>query len=85
MDAKQLEKMMGFAPGELEKAAEAYEKDGCRRVAPSSWEGRRSLMSQALFYRHVWVNRSLKPLTQKQSAMGKHARSNSESSSRSMQ
>lgn len=27
MDAKQLEKMMGFAPGELEKAAEAYEKD----------------------------------------------------------
>lgn len=28
MDAKQLEKMMGFAPGELEKAAEAYEKMG---------------------------------------------------------
>lgn len=27
MDAKQLEKMMGFAPGELEKTAEAYEKD----------------------------------------------------------
>lgn len=27
MDAKQLEKMIGFAPGELEKAAEAYEKD----------------------------------------------------------
>ena len=27
MDAKQLEKMMGFAPGELEKASEAYEKD----------------------------------------------------------
>ena len=27
MDAKQLEKMMGFAPGELEKAAEVYEKD----------------------------------------------------------
>ncbi len=27
MDAKQLEKMMGFAPGELEKAAEAYERD----------------------------------------------------------
>ena len=27
MDAKQLEKMMGFAPGELKKAAEAYEKD----------------------------------------------------------
>ena len=27
MDAEQLEKMMGFAPGELEKAAEAYEKD----------------------------------------------------------
>ena len=27
MDAKQLEKMMGFAPGELEKAAAAYEKD----------------------------------------------------------
>lgn len=26
MDAEQLEKMMGFAPGELEKAAEAYEK-----------------------------------------------------------
>ena len=27
MDAEQLEKMMGFAPGELEKATEAYEKD----------------------------------------------------------
>ena len=27
MNAEQLEKMMGFAPGELEKAAEAYEKD----------------------------------------------------------
>ena len=27
IDAKQLEKMMGFAPGELKKAAEAYEKD----------------------------------------------------------
>lgn len=27
MDAKQLEKMMGFAPGELKQAAEAYEKD----------------------------------------------------------
>ena len=27
MDAKQLEKMMGFAPGELGKAAGAYEKD----------------------------------------------------------
>lgn len=27
MDAKQLEKMMGFAPGESEKAAKAYEKD----------------------------------------------------------
>ena len=26
MDAKQLEKMMGFAPGELKKAAEAYAK-----------------------------------------------------------
>ena len=28
MDAKQLQKKMGYAPGELEKAAEAYEKDG---------------------------------------------------------
>lgn len=27
MDAKQLEKMMGFAPGEHEIATEAYEKD----------------------------------------------------------
>lgn len=27
MDAKQLEKMMGFAPGELEKAAEAYDAE----------------------------------------------------------
>lgn len=27
MDAKQLEKMMGFAPGELEKAAEEYEDE----------------------------------------------------------
>ena len=27
MNAEQLEKMMGFAPGELEKAAKAYEKD----------------------------------------------------------
>ena len=35
MNAEQLEKMMGFAPGELEKAAEAYEKDEwpkCRTV-----------------------------------------------------
>lgn len=84
MDAKQLEKMMGFAPGELEKAAEAYEKMSGRRVAPSSWEGRRSPMSQALFYRHVWVSLFLMRLTQKQSAMGKHARSDSGSSSRSM-
>lgn len=85
MDAKQLEKMMGFAPGELEKAAEAYEKDEWPKGRTIKLEGRRSLMSQALFYRHVWVNRSLKPLTQKQSAMGKHARSDSESSSRSTQ
>lgn len=85
MNAEQLEKMMGFAPGELEKAAEAYEKDEWRKAAPLSWEGRRSPMGQALFYRHVWVNRFLKRLTQKQSAMGKHARSDSESSSRSMQ
>ena len=27
MDAKELEKMLGFAPGELEKAADAYERD----------------------------------------------------------
>jgi len=33
MDAEQLEKMMGFAPGELEKAAEAYEKDRQRGQA----------------------------------------------------
>ena len=82
MDAKQLEKMMGFAPGELEKAAEAYEKD--------EWPKGRTIklgspMSQALFYRHVWVSLFLMRLTQKQSAMGKHARSDSESSSRSMQ
>lgn len=85
MDAKQLEKIMGFAPGELEKAAEAYEKDEWQRVAPSSWEGRRSPMSQALFCRHVWANRFLKRLTQRRSVMGKHARSDSESSLRSMQ
>ena len=85
MDAKQLEKMIGFAPGELEKPRRHTKKMSGRRVAPSSWEDRRFLTSQALFYPHVWVNRSLKPLMQKQSAMGKHARSDSGSSSRLMQ
>lgn len=80
MNAEQLEKMMGFAPGELEKAAEAYEKDEWPRVAPSSWEGRRSPMSQASLYQHVWANRFLRRLTKKPNAMGKHARSGSESS-----
>lgn len=85
MDAKQLEKMMGFAPGELEKAAAAYEKDEWPKGTPSSWEGRRFPMNQALFYRHVWANRFLKHLTQRQSAMGKRARSDSGNSLHSMQ
>lgn len=85
MDAKQLEKIIGFAPGELEKAAEAYEKDEWPKGRTIKLGSRRFLTSQALFYPHVWVNRSLKPLTQKQSAMGKHARSDSGSSSRLMQ
>ena len=85
MDAKQLEKMIGFAPGELEKAAEAYEKDEWPKGRTIKLGRPRFLTSQALFYPHVWVNRSLKPLTQKQSAMGKHARSDSGSSSRLMQ
>lgn len=85
MDAKQLEKMMGFAPGELEKPRRHTKKMSGQRVAPSSWEGRRSPMSQALFCRHVWVNRFLKRLTQRRSVMDKHARSDSESSLRSMQ
>ena len=38
MDAKQLEKMIGFAPGELEKAAEAYEKD--------EWTKRRTIKNE---------------------------------------
>lgn len=85
MDAKQLEKMMGLPPESWRKPRRHTKKMSGRRVAPSSWEDRRSLMSQALFYRHVWVSRFLMRLTQKQSAMGRHAQSDSGSSSRSMQ
>lgn len=85
MDAKQLEKMMGFAPGELEKAAEAYEKMIGRKAVPSNWEGRQSLMSRASFYQHVWASQFLKRLTKKPNAMGRHARSGSENSLHSMQ
>ncbi|MED9893211.1 MAG: hypothetical protein UFE78_02915 [Collinsella sp.] len=85
MDAKQLEKMMGFAPGELEKAAEAYEKDEWPKGRTIKL-GRPSISDEpSVFYRHVWVSLFLMRLTQKQSAMGKHARSDSGSSSRSMQ
>ena len=80
MDAKQLEKMMGFAPGELKTAAEAYEKDEWPKVTPSSWKGHQSPMSRASLYQHVWANRFLRRLTKKPNAMGKHARSGSESS-----
>lgn len=77
MDAKQLEKMMGFAPGELEKASEAYEKDEWPKGRTIKL-GRPSISDEpSVVYRHVWANRSLKPLTQKQSAMGKRARNGS--------
>lgn len=85
MDAKQLEKIMGFAPESWKRPQRHTKKMSGQRVAPSSWEGRRSPMSQALFCRHVWANRFLKRLTQRRSVMGKHARSDSESSLRSMQ
>ena len=80
MDAKQLEKMMGFAPGELKKAAEAYEKDEWPKGRTIKWEGHQSPMSRASLYQHVWANRFLRRLTKKPNAMGKHARSGSESS-----
>ena len=85
MDAKQLEKMMGFAPGELEKPQRPTKKMNGRKVALSSWEGRQSLMNRASFYRHVWASRFLKRLTKKPNAMGKHARSGSENSLHLMQ
>lgn len=85
MNAEQLEKMMGFAPGELEKAAEAYEKDEWPKGRTVKL-GRPSISDEpSVVYRHVWVSLFLMRLTQKQSAMGKHARSDSGSSSRSMQ
>ena len=85
MDAKQLEKMMGFAPGELEKAAEAYEKDEWPKGRTIKL-GRPSISDEpSVVLSARVVNRFLKPLTQKQSAMGKHARNDSGSSSRSMQ
>ena len=65
MDAKQLEKMMGFAPGELEKAAEAYEKMSGRRVRTIKL-GRPSISDEpSVVYRHVWVSLFLMRLTQK--------------------
>ena len=80
MDAKQLEKMMGFAPGELEKTAEAYEKDEWPKGRTIKLGRHQSLMSRASLYQHVWANRFLRRLTKKPNAMGKHARSGSESS-----
>ena len=53
MDAKQLEKMMGFAPGELEKTAEAYEKDEWPKGRTSSWEGHQSLMPSVVLSARV--------------------------------
>lgn len=85
MDAKQLEKMIGFAPGELEKAAEAYEKDEWPKGRTIKL-GRPPISDEpSVVLSARVVNRSLQPLTQKQSAMGKHARSDSGSSSRLMQ
>lgn len=85
MDAKQLEKMMGFAPGELEKAAAAYEKDEWPKGHTVKL-GRPPISDEpSVVYRHVWANRFLKHLTQRQSAMGKRARSDSGNSLHSMQ
>lgn len=53
MDAKQLEKMMGFALESLRKPQRHTRGMNGRRATPSSWEDRQSPTSQALFYRHV--------------------------------
>lgn len=80
MDATQFEKMMGFAPGELEKTAEAYEKDEWPKGRTIKL-GRPPISDEpSALYQHVWANRFLRRLTKKPNAMGKHARSGSESS-----
>ena len=85
MDAKQLEKMMGFAPGELEKAAAAYEKDKWPKGHTVKL-GRPPISDEpSVVLSAVWANRFLKHLTQRQSAMGKRARSDSGNSLHSMQ
>ena len=85
MDAKQLEKMMGFAPGELEKAAEAYEKDEWPKGRTIKL-GRPPISDEPSVVLSARVGESvLMRLMQKQSAMGRHAQSDSGSSSRSMQ
>ena len=85
MDAKQLEKMMGFAPGELEKAAEAYEKDEWPKGRTIKL-GRPPISDEpSVVLSARVVSRFLMRLMQKQSAMGRHAQSDSGSSSRSMQ
>ncbi len=86
MDAKQLEKMMGFAPGELEKAAEAYEKDEWPKGRTIKL-GRPSISDEPSVVLSARVGESVPDAfdEKRQSAMGKHARSDSESSSRSMQ
>ena len=85
MDAKQLEKMMGFAPGELEKAAEAYEKDEWPKGRTIKL-GRPPISDEPSVVLSARVGESvLKRLTKKPNAMGKHARSGSENSLHSMQ
>lgn len=80
MDAKQLEKMMGFAPGELEKAAKAYEKDEWPKGRTIKL-GRPSISDEPSVVISARVGESiLEAFDEKPNAMGKHARSGSESS-----
>lgn len=80
MDAKQLEKMMGFAPGELEKAAAAYEKDEWPKGHTVKL-GRPPISDEPSVVLSARVGESvLEAFTQRQSVMGRHAQSGSGSS-----
>ncbi len=77
MDAEQLEKMMGFAPGELEKAAEAYEKDEWPKGRTVKL-GRPPISDEPSAVLSARVGESVvRRLTKKPNAMGKRARNGS--------
>ena len=85
MDANQLEKMMGFAPGELEKAAAAYEKDEWPKGHTVKL-GRPPISDEPSVVLSARVGESvLEAFDAKQNAMDKRAQNDSGSSSRSMQ